>query len=422
MAKVLQFGVLPAVLACLAGPAMAQIESHCLPPEMPATLLPNSVLVPPPFESQDLSAPLARPSAKPQSAGADGSPDATSLANMCKEPREIIGLAEAGKFKEAAQAGELALNQAREKYRDYTWDYLGNAVAWSFIQLGDLKKATQVHLLAAARIDDQAVADYHRAAAKMLGQTKKSAGEMKQYATYQAELRAGLADRIEAFKQNVAAAQKAVNAEAQFNNLRDAYAKLRVFAATDADLGKREASDAFHKAARGLIANVIPAQLEEARQIGKRLHESLRQGIYPYEYDDWNSSVNALWAKVAYVKRLCRIYDYLVRMKLADASGDPARFGREVHGLLFVPDKPKLVWQEFGQGRIFNNVTQVDIRVMVPWQQTKISPWGVPAAAQAAVQPGWQPVDGQMKPMTGQMKPMTGQMKPMTGQMKPKYR
>jgi hypothetical protein len=405
------------VLAAVAGSApaaMAQVESHCLPTEMPAVLFPTWVTTPPHYESQEVSAPLAKPPPRSLRApeGNDGRPDALSVADMLKEPRDVIQAAEAGKFQEAAKAGEPILNQARERYRDYTWDYLGNAVAWSFIQTGDLKKAAQAHLLAATRLDDEGVADYHRAAARMLTQTSKSATELKNASAYQAELRTSLVSQLEAFKYNCDAAKKAAHPVAYMKYLLDAYGRLRMLAAADPDVGRKDALAAFGEAAHALASNVIPGQLTTARYIQKTLDEKMAGLIHGREFDEWNGTVQGLWSKVQDIKRLCRMYDYMSRLNLTGPASEATRLCIEAHNLLFVPGKGGLVWQELGRTRTFNDVSQIDLRAKVPWQETDITPWGVGPLAQKQVPQSWNPVDGKMDTIDGKMTPMNGKMHP----------
>jgi hypothetical protein len=433
----LGFWVTSAAIGLLAGTAGAQIESHFLPPEMAPLMVPSYVSTRPPLESQEVSAPLLRPGANAAKGtaapGADGQPDATSLNDMCKEPREAIRLAQAGKYKEAVEAGRPLLALPREKYRDYTWDYLANAVAWSAIQLGDPKTAAYAHTQAAIRIDDPAVNEYHRIVLEMFEQTKKPAADLKDYATYQGEVRKRLVDRQEVVKQIAASAQKDRFAETLVRHLRDAYEKLRVLVATDPETGRKEPLAAFRKAAQGLTTQAIAPAVNEAQRMQARLDEVASHGfgghgIEKTDWPNWNAEVTNLWAKVRDIKRLCRIHDYLVRVNLAD-PGDSLKYCQQAHACLFVPKNTNLVWQITGQKRLINGMDQIDIRLRIPWQETRITPWGVPFSGQLAAPPGARPMDadmqpmqrmnGSMKPMDGGMQPMDDQPRPMTGPMKP---
>jgi hypothetical protein len=432
MEYALRLGVVLGALAAPAAAVMGQMDSHGLPPEMPAVLFPTWVMMLPPAGSQELAPDLVKgpPRAAKAPEGADGRPDALNVEEMIKEPREAIRLAESAKYKEAATVGTQLLNRARELYRDYTWDYLGNATAWSFIQTGDLKGAVQAHLLAAARIDDQDVGDYHRAVARMLTQTQKSAEEMKNASTYREELRKALADPLESLRRSASAANKTPYPATFLMYIQDAYAKLRLLTAADPDLAKSDAQGAFREGAQGLVASVLPAQMADARKMQASLHATAAGGVHSQEIDEWNRDVRALWSKVQVLKRLCRMGNYLERMGLASTGGEAERFFAEAHNLLFVPDKGGMVWQEMGRSKMLDGIAHIDIRQYVPWQETCVSPLGVKSAGPTQLPANrFKPVDGKMDkmdgkmtPMDGKMTPMTERMKPMGPAMKPKYR
>lgn len=399
---------------CIAPAARGQIGSHGLP-QMPPALAPTWVMNRPALESQEVSAPpLER--LKPPPAGADGRPDAVTLDDMCKEPREAIRLAESGKFKEAVETGRPLLSLSREKYRDYTWDYLANAVAWSAVQAGDLKMAAGAHSAAAGRIDDPAVAEYHRLVIAMLDQTKKSAAELKDYAAFRAEVRRGLADRQAALVALAAAAEKDRLGEPLVRHLRDAYEKLRVLVATDPEAAK-EPLAAFRKAAQALTGQIIPPAVAEAQRMHQRLdyvsnHGYHDQGLRQAEWPNYNGDVGLLWVKVQEIKRLCRLHDHLVRQNLAD-PGDAPKFFQQAHACLFTLSDGNQVWQKIGQMRVINQIVHMDVRPRVPWQETRITPWGIPFSGELASPPGMKPMD----PMDGSMQRMDGKPGRMDGQM-----
>jgi hypothetical protein len=423
---------------CFAPAARGQIGSHSLP-QMPPALAPTWVMNRPALESQEVSAPpLER--LKPPPAGADGRPDAVTLDDICKEPREAIRLAESGKFKEAVEMGRPLLSLSREKYRDYTWDYLANAVAWSAVQTGDLKMAAGAHSAAAGRIDDPAVAEYHRLVIAMLDQTKKSPAELKDNAAFQAEVRKGLADRQAALVPLAAAAEKDRLGEPLVRHLRDAYEKLRVLVATDPETAGKEPLAAFRKAAQALTGQVIPPAVAEAQRMHQRLdhvsnHGYHDQGLRQAEWTNYNGDVGLLWVKVQEIKRLCRLHDHLVRQNLAD-PGDAAKFFQQAHACLFTLSDGNQVWQKIGQMRVINQIVHMDVRPRVPWQETRITPWGIPFSGELASPPGLKPMDpmddsmqrmdgkpgrmdGQMQRMDGKPQRMDGQPKRMNEPMKP---
>jgi len=405
------------IAAALAPPAAAQIDSHCIPLEMPTLLFPNWVAQLPAVESQEIAAPLLSDVAKAHLAAAakagDGQdrPDATNLAAMCKEPREAISLAEAGRFLEAARAGDALLEGPRERYRDFTWDYLANATAWSFIQAGDLLGAARAHTSAAARIDDPAVSEYHGRIAKMLSSPGRTAASLKDYAAYKAEVQKLIDERAETLRKVALPGQKIVLDKVRVATLNDGYRILRVIAAFDGAAAKQEIKNTFVPAAQGLVNDVLPTQSQQGKEIQKALDKRMDNWIAVEEQNQWNGAVQALWLKVRVIKRLCRMHDYLARMNLANRGGDELFFS-QAHGLLFVPGGGGKVWQEMGHTRVINNVVHLDIRVKVPYQETAITPMGVPFAGKVAPPANaWRVMDGKFSPMT---EPMHGGMQPMT--------
>ncbi len=414
-------------LAAVPGAAAAQVESHCVPAEFPAVLLPGPVTTPPPIESQEVSAPLVRAAAaaRPQ-AGPDGQPDAATLDEMCKGPREAIRLAQASRFKEALDAGRPLLAQPREAFRDYTWDYLANAVGWSAVQTGDLRAAADAHGAAASRIDDPALADYHRAVMAALGQPQKSAAQLKDPAVFRDEIRKSLADHRQKNAQSASAALNNRYGETVLRHVRNAYRELRVLAAADPETARQEPLAAVRKAGQAVVTQVVPPLLTDGQRMQRRLDEVATagysgHGVTPADHDKWNGDVAALWHTVRQIKRYCRIHDYLVRMNLADAA-DSRQYYQQAHALLFVPSNAKLVWQQAGHARVVNGIEHIDLRLRVPYQETPITPWGVPFSGQLATPPGMKPLEPKMKPMqpmTGKMDPLAGKMDPMTGKPDP---
>jgi hypothetical protein len=396
------------VAAAAAAPAAAQIDSHCVPQEWPAQLFPNWVTRIPEVESQEIAAPLLSDAARSRKSAAKTSgekdrPDATNLAEMCAEPREAIRLAEAGSHMAAARAGDALLEGPRERYRDFTWDYLANATAWSFIQCGDLLGATRAHTSAAARIDDPAVSEYHSRIAKMLSSPGRVAGPLKDYATYTAEVQKVINERIEALKKAALPGQKITLDDFRMARLYDAYGILRVLAAFDQNVAKQEARNTYLPAAQGLVNDVLPLQLEEGRNIRKAMEDRMKTFVHTEDFDKWNATVGALWMKVRKIKRLCRMHDYLVRMDLAKAGGADRMFG-EAHRLLFATNDGGRVWQDLGRTIVINNTAQIDIRLKVPYQETHITPMGTPFAGKlAAPTNAWNPMDTKLNPMAGRL-------------------
>ena len=166
--------ILTVAVVSWSGVALGQVESHCLPPQQPASLFPTWVLELPPVESQEVSAPLTH-----ERAAANGkAPKAKSLDDTPVECRTVVRLAQDGKYREADEVGSPLLKLPGRQYDDYAWDYVANAVAWARVQNGNLKGAAEAHLAAAARITDKSVIQYHRAAAKALSGTSKTPAQM----------------------------------------------------------------------------------------------------------------------------------------------------------------------------------------------------------------------------------------------------
>ncbi len=401
-----------------AGIAGAQIESRCLTPEMPKTLLPTWVTQLPKVESQEVSAPLASEKADSQNASANAVKD---LASMPKEVRAAIELAQSGKYREAAMGGDALLRLPSHQYGDFTWDYLANATAWSHIQTGSLKGAENAHSAAVTRVADAAVCQYHRLAAAMLAETEKSANQLKDYATYREEVTKRLATRLEDYKRKINAGKQNPSSTVRERCLNDAYDHLRVMVAADPDTANERYRPSFREAADGLVKVVAPALLAEARRARDSLADTGAKLLPERQSRTWNSKVKTLWNKVQRVKRICRMHDYLVRAKLAN-SGDADRIFREAHRLLFAPDDPGLVWQQLGHTITLNGAAHKDLRCKVPYQETEIAPIGMTASRRQArptignktvKRTGkWRKIDGKMegKMLKGQFGKMEDKM------------
>jgi len=412
-----------AMLAVPSGMAAAKVESHCLPPEMPKTLFPTWVTRLPPAESQEIIPPLQNPNANARNASAKA---VTDPSGMAKEVRAAIDLAKAGKFREAAMAGNALLKLPSHWYGDYTWDYLANATAWSHIQTGSLKEAENAHRAAVARMVDSAVLQYHRLAAAMLGETAKSARELKDYAVYRDEMSRHLATHLAGYERNIKMAKQSALAPARERCLKEAYDHLRVIYAADPDKGKELAGTSFRDAADGLVRVIAPALLAEARKTRDALVEAYTGLLPERQWRAWNTNVRTLHNRVQHVKRICRMHEYLVRVKLAN-PGDAGGVFRQAHRLLFDPENGGLVWQELGKTIALNGIAQKDLRRKVPWQETRISPFGMTAGVGRPTNVGWKTMDkmdGQMQKMNrdgfkkmdgGGFKKMDGGFKKMDG-------
>jgi len=378
-------GFVVAVLLAAPGAARGQIESHCLPEHLPMGIFPSWVLNGPDLACREVSAPLAHEKRDPGPEERDdsdirkmlglkaepkGKADARSLSAMFPEARRVIQQAEAGRYRDAADAGDRLLRSPSERYNDYTRDYVANATAWSFIQLGQVGAAVEAHNLAAGRIRDTAVAFYHRLAAAALKETTKSPAQLKDKGTYRTVLREQLVERYKAFDRCLELAKSVRSAARRIENLKDAYDHLRVIMATDPGVAKDKAIPAFRNAADTLCTESISDILNEARQVRDGLARMYQKRFKRDQFGTWNGKVRLLQGKVRDVKKFCRMHDYLRRMGLA-SSRESARLFREAHGLLFAPGKGKQVWNPTLGYRI--GIAR-ELRKVIPADETTIQP------------------------------------------------
>jgi len=373
-----------AVVAAWSAAAWAQVESHVPPPDRPPVLFPSWVTTLPGFEYQQVSSPLAGEKDKPK----DTPGAARDLAKAGPEARAPVDLAQAGKYREAAAAGDELLKLPSARYDDFTWDYVANAVAWSRVQLGDLRGAAQAHSAAVARIEDGAVRDYHRTAAAMLETPGLAAAQVKDAAAYREALRKALADRVKAFDREITLARKNTTAVARQRYIGEFYDDLRALTACDPDLAAGAPLTAYRELADGLVLDIIPAMLRDTTQRRDRLVTLYSRLLFQKDVRDWNSGIKTLWSKIRTIKRLCRMHHYMVRLGLATGD-DATRLFAEAHQLLFATDDAGKVWQPIGYTRLVDNIPQLDLRCKVPYQETTIAPIGVTALATGPQGVGW---------------------------------
>ena len=347
----------------LGSPAMGQLESHCLPPDMSPGLFPLAVSAPPSFEVREIAVTVEEkaPGRK-----------VTSAAEMPAEVQRVVEMAKEGQFKEAATAGAALIGRPPGQYDDFTWDFLGNAVAYAFLQMGEPRRAADVHAVVATRINDGAVVQYHRLVVSAIAQAARAGGQ-KEGPAYGRGIREAVDARLKEFKKAAQLATKTRTPPSRIRYLETAYNELRVLAASDPAGSGREALAEFRKSADGLSTDIIPALLEETRAVAGRLEALYKDLMFANEYAQWNNEVVTLWDRVAYVKRYCRMHHYLKSQGLADSNDSVSQF-REAHNLLFIPGDPSLVWQQTGGLAVLNGVTHRDLRRKVPYQETKILP------------------------------------------------
>lgn len=361
--------------------ARGQVESHWLPPAWPTKLFPRDLTELPDRYCQDLSVPLDEAEEAPQNdqsveatgprsqsaqpppdeaqketGDGGGRRDATSLADMLKEPRAVIEQARAGQHKEAAKAGRKLLEQDAKVYTDFTWDYLGTAAAWSYLQLGRLDRAGDAHRAATQRVEDRDLRQYHSRAARMIDEVAKGGGEgddrpkpedLKDFAKFRALLDKEYLIETKRVERNLELAAKAKTVIARLNSMGEAYEDMRLIRAADPQ-AVEPLVKSFREVADPLITDLAAKYIEQGLKIQQTLVESEDDRIPSNRLYLWNNKVLGLWACVQETKRLCRVHDYLRRLDLAGADG-AARMFDQVHNLLFVPGSRNYVFKTMGK-------------------------------------------------------------------------
>ncbi len=363
-----------AATLAMAGGVSGEATSHVPGPKMPESLLPEWVVSPPAFHSQK-TLPVMPQDAPAESSG----PSAGSVETLPDPARQVIRQTQRGEYAASTKAGWALLRDQTLAYDDGTWDYVANATARAFIALGNLSEASQVHSAAALRIEDNAVAQFHRLAGQMLKTTKKSAQEVGRPSVFLAELRKHLGPHYEQFKKHIDLAQRPQSLKARLGDLGRAYRQLRIITAADAGLGQDLVRKSYRPAADSLIDDLVPALMKKAQAKQKALSISSHKMMGASEFPVWNRTVRALWNAVTEVKQVCRIHAHLAYLDLA-TDGRADKPFREAHKLLFVAGKKGQVWQPVGLRRVINGIPQRDMRLCIPWRETVIAPFGVEVA------------------------------------------
>jgi hypothetical protein len=353
-------GFVGLLVASAAWPAAAQVDPHRPPEHLRALEIPPSVMDLPPLDCQEISAPLpaeAKRGPAPDVAvdlqqllglkdldqaapKAGGDPRAETFEALCWLPKATVLLARAGLWKRATEAGERLFREPKTAYGDFTWDLSAAACGWAWVQLGDLERAAVAHTAAASRIEDLDVRRYHQTAAAVLRAPPKTAEEMKDAATFRAEMRKKLLPLAEDFKRTAGLVRTASNPAARLRNLSEAHKRLRSLAVADPEVATALAASDFAPAADSLVTETVPPLLRYGAETVARL-EVLDRAILPRSrWGLWNEQVTNLWAAVREVKRLARLHDYLARQGLAQPGKAEAPFV-EAHRLLFSPDRGK---------------------------------------------------------------------------------
>lgn len=363
--------------------ALGQYESHLLPGEIAPGMLPLWVQHDPIYHERELHAPLAHEKAEPTRTYTDderrvwadeGDPDATSVERLCKKPRTVLERARSGEWKVATERARDVFAQPPERYRDFTWDMVGNAAARAHVQLGDLAGAAQAHGAAARAIEDPDVAGYHRTAAGVLTAWKGAAADLRDVGTWQQALRDAVQRHVEECRTLCDQARIAKGRHASRERLlARAYDSMRKVWAVDASLGRELAGSAFRPAADNLptgLSEMITA-IEAAREGMLRVEAAYAKRPFSKHAGNlWNKAVKIMWNRVVEVKHVCRVHDYLARVGLA-TGGRTDPYFRQAHEKLFAPEAPGKVYVLTGGGKpgVYRHMEK-----RVEWKRTEIHP------------------------------------------------
>jgi len=354
-------------MACLvvlawASAARGQIESHYLPAEWPMRLLPKAVRDLPNPGTTELSVPLmdqpAPPAADPPAAAAEqGKPDATRLSDMCTGPKAVVQQAFKGEHEAAAEAGRKLLERSKACYRDFTWDYLGSATAWSLIQLGRHQDAVDAHRATASRITDADVRQYHLRAIRVILSALKPEAErdkdhpkpedLKTPGTLRAALRKGLKDEVKQIRKSIEILKSARSVAPRIGNVETAYGKLRLVMAVDPETASGLLGD--YKAAADTLVTDVADKLAARTEAQHRKVARIGTGTTFRKRDikPWNNEVMKLWELVRGVKRVCRVHNYLGRLNLVGTADAAGPFNR-AHDCLFAAGRGGDVYKVMG--------------------------------------------------------------------------
>lgn len=364
-------------LAFGAAGLQGQVQSHWLPNAWPWDLLPRYVSEPPAAWNQQMAAPLWYEqqagqaatkvatdtlnevlSGDTNSSTKQGRADATTLGDMLAAQREVVQLAQAAKWAEAAESGRKLMDKPKETCGDYTWDFLASAVAWSLIQTGNYQAAAEVHRAAVAAIVDADLKQFHRRTAGAIGEVLKGGDknapqpkpeELKDAARLQGILRKGLAEEARQTMVSIEKVKTGKTVDIRLSNLLVAYKSLRTIQAVDPVVTQRLIGD-FKAAADSLVTDSAAVVLKQAAAQHEKLQVLERTPMRASAVNQWNDEVRKLWASLAEVKRLCRIHSYLERLGLAGAADRDTPF-KAAHELLYAPPQERRVEPAPGQVR-----------------------------------------------------------------------
>ena len=371
--------------------ARGQVESHYLPRAWPKRLLTREVSDLPNPGTTELSAPLwEEPAGPPEpettQAGTDkepGRPDATTLSDMCAGPKAVVQQTYKQEYDGAAKAGRALLERSKGTYRDFTWDYLASATAWSLIQLGRYDEAADAHRAAASRINDADLREYHlRVVGVILSALKPEAerdadapkpDDLKKPDTFRTQLRKGLDADVKQVRRSIEIMKTARSIEPRIGNVEAAYARLRLAMVIDPDTASGLLDD-YRAGVDTLVtdaADKVVARTEEHHRKLARIATGTtfrKQDIKP-----WNAGVMVLWENIREAKRLCRIHNYLGRLNLAGTADAAGMFNR-AHDCLFAAGRGGDVYKVMGARVPYHSggsdkVGGIDMRRRAPFDE-----------------------------------------------------
>lgn len=377
-----------AAILCVAGGSLGQIESHLPPDDMPEEMLPPWVENLPPYETHELRPPLREEVEARKEAMTDAfrgtapagprlrrtARPAETLTEMQQKPRAVIRLAEAGRWKEAAEAAEKLFDERpAPPYGDFTWDYVANAAALAHIHLGRPEAAIDVHKSVQKRLQDPALRAFHRLEAEWLAKSEAAAAKLKQPGALASARRRAMDEELRAFEELADEVREAKTPAEAVDRLEAAYAKLRFVVTVQPSMRAELVRNHFRPAANSLVTDMFRRLETKANYIHKYLEEASKGIIRQRQWPAWNRKVTSLYLLVAEMKRCCRTQNYLGRVGLADSGRAEPRF-HKANRLLFVQDQPGQVWQPLGRKRRFDTFTGRDVRMHVPYSETPVRP------------------------------------------------
>ncbi|MBN2584205.1 MAG: hypothetical protein JXL80_14175 [Planctomycetes bacterium] len=370
----------------------AQVRSHVLPDELPTTILPPAATEMPKYNSTELSVPLLaedRPRGTGSSSGAGtadapavkddalslleggggvstssgggvgdlGNVNASTLEEMSGSPRKVVEMVNKGQHAEAATLGKKIMDLEEGVFNDFVWDYVAEATAMACARVGDFAAAADAHRAAQKRVRDTAVQNYHEKAAVLMGRgqpkddsdtaAKEMAAKLTNAEAWRQLILDQLATELRNAKRGIEQMKSARTAEARVNSIKVTWANLRYVYAGDPKTGQ-ELLVEFKAAADSLMIDTASDLLDTARKQHQNVVNWQHIPLKPSQIPRWNEQVKKLWNAIEEVKRICRVHDYLARLKLAGAGAGKVTFDA-AHDLLYEPGGRSHIYKLMGQ-------------------------------------------------------------------------